>query len=324
MSRPLRLEFPGALWHITSRGNQRQAIYHHDRDRRVFLDFLGQTIADAGWLLYAFVLMTNHYHLLLETPQPTLSAGMRDLNGRYAQWFNATRDRVGHLFQARFKGILVERETHLLQLIRYIVLNPVRAGMVRSAEEYPWSSYRATAGLIPPPSWLDIEWTLHQFHPTDRVEATRRYRQFVAAGVDASSMWKSLRGGIFLGSEQFLQTMQAMIDRQARAEEHPLCQVELLPVSIDRIIESVGLVLAVDREALTRRCQRQARLAFVYIARHRAHATNKEIAQHMKLSDSQVSALVSEAARQLESDMNFAAVVKAVDGHLNKNRKPET
>jgi putative transposase len=130
MARPLRLEHPGGVWHITSRGNERRDIFHTDRDRLRFLEFLSKAARRYNWTVYAYVLMSNHFHLVIETPEMTLSRGMHWLNGVYAQWFNRTRDRVGHLFQGRPKAILIEREGYLLEVLRYVALNPVRARMV--------------------------------------------------------------------------------------------------------------------------------------------------------------------------------------------------
>ena len=163
MARPLRLEYPGAVWHVTSRGNERLAIFRDDEDRTQFLEVLGRGVAMFRWKLHAFVLMGNHYHLLVETPEPNVSRGMRQLNGIYTQRFNRRHGRSGHLFQGRFKGILVERDSHLLELARYVVLNPVRAGPVRAAKDWPWSSYEATAGIGREPEWLETAATLEHF-----------------------------------------------------------------------------------------------------------------------------------------------------------------
>ncbi len=227
MSRPLRLEFAGAIWHVTSRGNERRNIFRDDTDRLRFLAILGRTIESFGWKLHAYVLMNNHYHLLLETPEPTLSRGMRELNGIYTQAFNRRHHRVGHLFQGRFKAVLVERESHLLELCRYIVLNPVRSGTVRAAREWPWSSYRATAGLVPTPPWLETRWALQQFGTRDE-QALQRYRQFVSEGKEAGyDPWSRLRGQIYLGSGKFLRQARARATAKPpgrgvpRRQQHP-------------------------------------------------------------------------------------------------------
>jgi putative transposase len=191
------------VWHVTCRGNERRDVFRDDRDRERFLAVLGRTVSLFCWRLHAYVLMGNHYHLLLETPEPTLSRGMRQLNGIYTQAFNRSHKRVGHLFQGRFKSILVEKDAHLLELCRYVVLNPVRAGIVRTAKGWPWSSYRATAGLTEAPEWLETDWTLEQLGRT-RVRALEAYRRFVAEGIKSTyEPWKRIEGQIFLGSKEF-------------------------------------------------------------------------------------------------------------------------
>ena len=203
MARPLRIEFPGAVYHVTSRGNARQNIVEDDKDRTSFLTLLAQVLDRYGWLCHAYCLMDNHYHLLLETPKANLSHGMRQLNGRYTQVFNRRHHRVGHLFQGRFTAILVEKEAHLLELCRYVVLNPVRAKMVAHPRLWHWSSYRGTAGELTGPAWLSTEWVLGQFGVRQR-EAHQRYRQFVLEGRDGPRPWEQIQGQIYLGSEDFI------------------------------------------------------------------------------------------------------------------------
>ena len=147
MARPLRIEFPGAVYHITSRGNERKKIFWDDQDRELYLARLDQIHERFHWHVHAYVLMSNHCHLLVETPMANLSRGMRQLNGVYTQEFNRRHGRVGHLFQGRFKAILVEEDNYLLEVSRYIILNPVRAGMVERPEEYRWSSYPSIIGM---------------------------------------------------------------------------------------------------------------------------------------------------------------------------------
>ena len=173
MARPSRIEFAGALYHVTSRGDGREAIFLSDDDRRLFLDGLSAVVRDCNGAVHAYCLMDNHYHLLVETPDGNLSQGMRQLNGVYTQHFNRQQGRVGHVFQGRYQGILVQKEAYLLELARYVVLNSVRAGRVRSPAEWPWSSYRATAGLGDAPAWLCIDWLLSAFSER-RSEAVAR------------------------------------------------------------------------------------------------------------------------------------------------------
>ena len=135
MSRPIRLEFEGALYHVTSRGDRREDIYETDDDRQAFLRLLGDVCKRVNWVCHAYCLMSNHYHVLIETPDANLSRGMRDLNGKYTQMFNRAHYRVGHVFQGRYKAIIVDADSYLMELARYVVLNPVRAHMVEHPEE---------------------------------------------------------------------------------------------------------------------------------------------------------------------------------------------
>jgi len=203
MARPLRIEYPGALYHVTCRGNARGKVFLIDPDREFFLQVLAQAVERFNWLCHAYCLMTNHYHLLVETVDPTLARGMRQLNGVYTQEFNRRHSRTGHVFQGRYKAILVERDAYLLELARYVVLNPVRAKLVRRAQDWPWSSYRATAGFEPAPSLLTTDWILEQFGSSAK-KAQATYRKFVSAGRGVT-VWENLRGQIYLGSGEFIE-----------------------------------------------------------------------------------------------------------------------
>ena len=211
MARPLRLEFAGAVYHVTARGDRQEPIFEDDDDRVAFLELLAKEVRQQGWLLYAFCLMGNHYHLLLETPEPNLVRGMRRLNGVYTQAFNHRHDRAGHVLQGRYKAILVDKDSYLLELCRYVVLNPVRARMVSGVGEWPWSSYLATAGKMTCPDWLAAEQVLGLFSSSDRTQARRAYIRFVAEGLEAPSPWEHLQGQIFLGTESFIGRMEKML-----------------------------------------------------------------------------------------------------------------
>jgi hypothetical protein len=176
--------------------------------------------------------MSNHYHIVVETPDANLSKGMRQLNGVYTQRFNRRHTLAGHLFQGRFKGILVERDAYLLELSRYVVLNPVRAGMVAEAAEWPWSSYRAMAGLEPAPCWLETDWLLGQFGP-NRGTAQRAYAAFVADGVGRPSVWNGLRHQVFLGSESFVKRFSEDARPLEKLREIPRMQRRPLAPSLD-------------------------------------------------------------------------------------------
>ena len=224
MARPLRIEHPGAVYHVTSRGNAREAIFLADADRRKFLAVLADTVEKYNWLCHAFCLLDNHYHLVIETPDPNLSLGMRQLNGVYTQSFNRTHQRVGHVFQGRYKAVLVEKGSHLLELCRYVVLNPVRAGMVAKPDAWKWSSYKSTAYSTTVPEYLTIDWVLGEF-AEKTVTARQRYRKFVADGLaDQERPWKKLVGQIFLGSESFVARMEGLLGDRREIGEIPRAQ----------------------------------------------------------------------------------------------------
>jgi putative transposase len=220
MARPLRLEYHGALYHLTARGDRQEPIYEDDGDYLAFIDLLAKEVMQQAWVLYAFCLMGNHYHLLLETPEPNLVKGMRRLNGVYTQAFNRRHHRVGHVLQGRYKSILVDKETHLLELCRYVVLNPVRARMTRKPDTYRWSSYRGTAGIDPVPAYLSIDWVLSQFG-RQRAAAQRKYQRFVAEGIGAASPWENVQGQVLLGGEAFVERLAAGLRERQPIKEIP-------------------------------------------------------------------------------------------------------
>lgn len=211
MARPLRIEFEGAVYHVTSRGNARSDIYLSDDDREMFLEVLAHVVDRFGWVCHAYCLMSNHYHLMIETPQANLSRGMRQLNGMYTQRFNREHGRSGHVFQGRFKSIVVDKEAYLLELSRYIVRNPVAAGMVKDVGEWPWSSYRETAGESKQPVFLHTDWLLSQFGRT-KARARAAYKDFVRKE-EGSGLWDQLNGPDILGSDEFRSSLQQSGDR---------------------------------------------------------------------------------------------------------------
>ena len=223
MARPLRIEYPGAVHHVTARGNARKRIYKDDADRETFLDILRGVVKRYNWLCHAYCLMDNHYHLLIETPEGNLSRGMRQLNGIYTQAYNRRHNRVGHIFQGRFKAILVEKESYLLELCRYVVLNPVRARTVEKAEDWGWSSYRATAGMSKAVPFLTIDWILGQFGDK-KGHAVRRYKKFVSAGMKGDAPWKNLKGQILLGKEGFIEQFKGLLADKESIREIPRAQ----------------------------------------------------------------------------------------------------
>lgn len=206
MSRPLRIEYKGSIYHITSRGNARMPIFKEERDFFHFLHTLQQVKKRYNWICHAYCLMRNHYHLVIETPDGNLSKGMRQLNGVYTQAFNRSHKRVGHVFQGRYKAILVQKESHLVEVCRYVVLNPVRARMVEQPEQWKWSSYQGTSGRGKPHPCLQTDWVLGQFGRR-RGQAEKRYREYVKAGIGGKDIWKDVQGQILLGEDGFVDAL---------------------------------------------------------------------------------------------------------------------
>ncbi|NTS77402.1 transposase [Catenovulum sp. SM1970] len=201
MARPLRIEFDGAFYHVTSRGNARQDIYHSPNDYLSFLDTLGEVCKRYHWQIHAYCLMTNHYHLVVETLEGNLSLGMRQLNGVYTQRFNRKRGRVGHLFQGRFKSILVDSDSYYKTLIRYVIQNPLRANMVNHVRDYNWSSYPAMTGQCSCPHWLVKDIVLRRFD-IDIHRSMMLFENYVNQQSE-SNFWQSVTHQVFLGDEAF-------------------------------------------------------------------------------------------------------------------------
>ena len=270
MARPLRIEYPGAIYHITSRGNARLPVFEEDRDRRQFLLILEEVVKRYNWLCHAYCLMENHYHLLVETVDGNLSQGMRHLNGVYTQAFNRRHNRVGHVFQGRFKSVLVEQDSYLLELCRYVVLNPVRAGMVKHPGTYKWSSYRYTSGLVKAPPFLKVEWILSQFGKKPR-EAQQEYRRFVQAGMRGPSPWEELKAQCILGSKEFIEKLKPALKDKSEIMEIPKEQrLAFRP--------SLGELFPPDKVA-----KKEERNAAIEKAYFDHGYTLSEIARHLKL-----------------------------------------
>jgi len=225
MARPLRIEYPGAVYHVTCRGNARQNIFKGNKDRDYFLDLLTRIRDRFRWLCHAYCLMDNHYHLVIETPDANLAKGMRQLNGMYTQHYNWRHQKTGHVFQGRYKAIIVDKDAYLLELCRYVVLNPVRAHAVDRPEDWKWSSYRATAGIDDALPLLTTEWLLAQFSDT-RKRACGLYRKFVGKGIAGASPWEELKGQVFLGDTSFIEQVKGSREGVKRNREIPRCQRE--------------------------------------------------------------------------------------------------
>ncbi|MCP4324970.1 MAG: transposase [Alteromonadales bacterium] len=275
MTRPLRLEFSGAFYHVTSRGDDRKKIYFEEADFELFLTTLSDVCEQYNWIIHAYCLMTNHYHLLIETPDANLSKGMRQLNGVFTQAINRKHGRVGHLFQGRYKSILVDKDAYLLELCRYIVLNPVRARMVESPEQWDWSSWHSMVGNVAPPIWLATDSVLSLFD-RNRVRAIKEYIEFVANG-EGVSIWDNLQQQVFLGGDDFIEKYQGLqLALPGNLREIPLKQRSKPPLPLAQYQQ-----------------QSSSRDEAIFLAYKSGGYTLRQIGDHFKLHYSRVSRIVA-------------------------------
>jgi REP element-mobilizing transposase RayT len=287
MSRPLRIEFPGAVHHVTSRGNAGREIFTDAADGTRFVELLAREVRQQRWLCHAFCLMGDHYHLLVETPEANLARGMGRLNMTYAQWFNRRHACSGHLFGDRYRTVNVEPGEALLLLARHVVLNPVRRGLVRHARQWRWSSYHATA-LGTGPDWACGEGVLAGFAAA-RGGARAAYTSFVDAGSGAPSPWRGLRAGQYLGSEAFLKDMQERVKTLA-ADQVPSSLLHPGRPTADQILTAVAGAARVPAEdVLDRRAAREAFRVAVFLLRRAANLPLARVAAMANVSPGRVS-----------------------------------
>lgn len=283
MARPLRIEFPGATYHVTSRGNERRPIFHSVRDRTIFLGFLGAAAKRFGWRVAAWVLMTNHFHLVIQTTEANLSRGMHWLNGKYAASFNRRHGRWGHLFGDRFKAFLIEQETYFAKVLRYVVLNPVRARMARRPEDYRWSSYRATAGRESAPDWLDLDLALSAFAP-DAALAQAYYRDFVNANAGRDErLWDEVAHGMYLGSDDWTKEMRRVVESKPRSTDHPKAQRAVGRPEMHAVITAVAQAAGVAAEVIRATRGAPLRRLVAWIGWHEGLVTLRTIAASLRL-----------------------------------------
>jgi REP-associated tyrosine transposase len=321
MARPLRIEFPGAFYHITARGNERKPLFRHDADRQRFLAQLADAVERFHVLVHAYALMDNHYHLLAETLEANLARAMRQLNGDYAQHFNRIHRRVGHLFQARYKAVLVDRDTYLVELSRYIHLNPVRAGMVRCADEYPWSSARAYVGAQGAPAFLTVAEVLGHFGRTPR-RAQPRYREFLRDAADRQmrrSPLDQVVGQVLLGAPDWVGGMRQRIDKRQVAggvdhvdgSEVPAVRQLRIRPTLEQLIEVVGNTMRVDRAAICSRHSRsKARAVVLYLAYAVGGLPQKQIGAALGVGRYAVSKAALGIRRELAHNRRLRRLVK--------------
>ena len=288
MARPLRIEYPGAFYHITARGNEQQKIFRSLKDKERFLTYLESSVLRYGAVIHVYCLMSNHYHLLMETPRGNLSQIMRHINGAYTTYFNLRLKRAGHLFQGRYKAILVEADEYALELSRYIHLNPVRAKMVDRPEEYLWSSYRGYTGLEQAPDWLKADFILKYFHSRS-LPAENNYKTFVEEILEQEchSPLQGVIASTILGSPEFVEKV-SRLNVDARKDERNVPAVKMLMPrpGMEEILTKVKAEL-ID--------ERHLRKMTIYCCHRFSGAKLREIGEKFGMSE----AAISQTSRRL-------------------------
>jgi REP element-mobilizing transposase RayT len=290
MTRPLRIEYPGAYYHITSRGNERKNIYINKGDRERFLAYLKSAHQRYGAVIHAFCLMSNHYHLFLETPKGNLSQIMRHINGAYTNYFNIRHKRIGHLFQGRYKAIIVEADSYAGELSRYIHLNPVRAGIVDIPEKFSWSSYQYYIGMKKKLDWLTVDFILCYFD-NGNLHARKRYQEFVNARINVQyeSPLEETVASTILGSDNFIELIKdTYLDRKKRDRNLPALKELIKSKDIAETYEEVEAIFN-NKASLSKKIT-------LYLFHKYTDTPLKEIGTYFGIGES----AVSEASRQFD------------------------
>lgn len=313
MARPLRVQYPGALYHVTARGNERKAIFRTDADRERFLAVLAQGVERYRLRLHAYVLMDNHYHLLVETEEANLSLALRHLNGVYTGFFNRAHDRVGHLFQGRFKAIVVDKQSYLLELSRYIHLNPVRIRQPHSLTRYPWSSYWDYIGRRAAPAWLTRAAVLGEVGGTGR-QAEQRYRSFVEEGAKGgvASPWERVVAQVALGDERFVARLRRRVATAAHREVPSRRQLAERPSwgAIERAVRASAATL---KTLATGRRSEPVRAVLMYLGRERGGLSLRDVARLVGREEATVSQQARRVAERRRTDGRWDRAIARIE-----------
>ena len=303
MARPLRILYPGALYHVTARGNDRRKIFFSEVDYNKFLSYLTDAVHKYGAILYAFVLMDNHYHLLVETPKPNLSSFMHAVASAYTTYFNIKRKRSGHLFQGRYKSIVIEKDSYLLELSRYIHLNPVRAGIVQRPQDHLFSSYRSY--IFPKPESMVSRELLWDMISRNQEEAPRRYRDFVESALLEAppNPFEKVYGGVLLGKPPFIKDVLRRVAEMIPKNETAQRRVLSSSVSgIEEIVRFLSCHFKVDEETIV--SVFPYRSYALSLARKHTPVASSDIGRYFNISCSAVTKMGTRLKQRLKEN-NF-------------------
>ena len=314
MARPLRITYPGAFYHVTSRGNERKDVFKSKRDRERFFEYLESASQRYDAVVHAYCLMGNHYHLLMETPSGNLSQIMRHINGAYTTYFNVKRKRSGHLFQGRYKAILIDIDEYAKELSRYIHLNPVRARMVETPEEYEWSSYQFYIGKQKPPEWLHIDFILGYFGEKVSI-AKKQYQQFVNMldNKEYESPLMEVVSSTILGAPDFI----AFIKDTYLAGKKPDKDLPALKELSEK--PSVGDILD-EVESVYDEDHALARNIKLYLCQRYTGEKLKDIGKHFGIGESGVSQACRRVAQRIDRDKKLKRKIGKIEKKLNMSR----
>ena len=309
MSRPLRILYAGAFYHVTARGNEKKAIFKNEGDRERFLLYAEAAVQRYGAVIHAYCLMDNHYHLLIQTPLSNLSEIMQYINGSYTTYINIKRQRVGHLFQGRYKSILIDADTYAQELSRYIHLNPVRAGMVGKPEDYPWSSYPYYSGKKKAPNWLTMDFILGYFDERIQV-GQRKYVEFVEAmiGQRYENPLKAAVASSILGGEDFINRIKAKYLRDRDIDRNLPGLTELRKRTVKEIMKGVETVLKGN--------ERYEKMAGIYLCHRYSGLGLREIGSYFGIGESAVSQSSRRFGMMLEKNKKLNNRMKDICNRL--------
>lgn len=312
MARPLRIEYEGAVYHVTARGNERSKIFFTKRDHQKFKEYIAEAQSKYGFLLHAYVLMTNHYHLIIETPDGNLGKIMHYLNGSYTTYINIKRKRSGHLFQGRYKAILVDKDIYLLELSRYLHLNPVRAKIVEKPEEHSYSSYGSY--ITDKKEDIVVTGMLLGMLTSDKATAKERYKAYVESvmGEELKSPMEKVYGGMMLGREGFIREVLSRLENdQLEGAEVSHRKALRASTGVEEIISALCEHYGASLEELAQNKRSQARNAGVYLLKKYTGATNAEIGELFGgISYSAVAKISQNVTRQMAEDSELMGRIR--------------
>ena len=314
MARPLRITFPGAVYHVTSRGNERKAVFKSNRDREKFLEYLESATKRYQAVIHVFCLMDNHYHLLLETPAGNLPQIMRHINGAYTTYFNVKRERSGHLFQGRYKAIVVDMDTYAKELSRYIHLNPVRAKMVEAPEAYNWSSYSLYIGKSKTPEWLHRGFILGYFGKNVS-EAQKKYRDFATTALNKTqeNPMDGVIGSTLLGSPEFVTFIKEnFLSGQKHEKSVPALNELIDKISIHDIFNEVDTVFG-DNSRIRRNVN-------MFLCQRHTGEKLKDIGAYFGIGESAVSQASRRVRDKMKTDKRLEGKIAKIEKKLMEKR----